>query len=171
MNCVLLIVLLAAFGGMTELPSIIPAPQEITWTSETPGWLQLEAVSGIAAENIEDEISAALDRLNETVGKELPLLPKGSVKFSLGVLPDRIPQRTRHEAYRLEINAKGIVLQAETAHGIHNGLTTLNQLYHPDKGFPCVSILDWPDQMMRGYLCSGYRQGRRIARAICESKT
>ena len=162
MNCVLLVALLAAFGGMTELPSIIPAPQEITWTTETPGWLQLDAVSGIAAEGLENEVSAALDRLNETVGKVLPLMSKGDINLSLGVLPERIPQRTRHEAYRLEINTKGIALQAETAHGIHDGLVTLNELYHPDKGFPCVSILDWPDQMMRGTYVAGIARAEEL---------
>ena len=160
-------VLLVVFSVMVtelteELPALTPIPQEMNWATGGPCWLAATDVTGIATDTNTDAIAAALNRLHESTGKTLPFAAKGNVQLLLEPLPTRLPQRTRKEAYRLTIRPTGIVLEAETLHGIHNGLTSLRALYHPEKGFPCVSILDWPDQMIRGTYVAGIAKAENL---------
>lgn len=141
---------LFAAANAVELPSLMPAPQEMNWTSGEEAWLQVDGLSGMALDDSLTSDMAAIRRLSEKMGILLPEATNGNLKVTRGTLPDSIPAKTRHEAYQLIINVAGITVTSETLHGIHNGLTTLIALLDTEKGFPCVSILDWPDQQMRG---------------------
>ncbi len=150
-----------------ELPKIVPEPQQMQWTSGAEGWLAAAAVTGLTQDNSLASDVAALRRLRENTGLSLPQVEDGNMKIIFADFPGSIPSRTRHESYSLKIDSSGILIAAETAHGVHNGLITLDALYNPEKGFPCVTITDWPDQQLRGTYVSGIaRAEERFAQFV-----
>ncbi len=153
-----LLFLLAMPQAVAAQPLIVPAPQEMHWTSAVDTWLPVEAMQGVSLPEPFAPDSAALDRLRDILVMALPVSDQGNVRLVFTSLGENIPERTRHEAYRLEVNTDGINLEAESAHGLHNGLTTLAALVEPGRGIPCVSIVDWPDQEMRGAYVAGIEQ-------------
>jgi hypothetical protein len=134
-----------------ELPVVVPEPQQMQWTTPIGEvWLAAEALTGILLDKSVVADLAVLRRLNEKTGVSLQSVKDGNMQIVLGALPDFLPARTRHEGYTLKIDPSGVMVAAETEHGIHNAIITLFQLYQKEKGFPCVSITDWPDQQLRG---------------------
>lgn len=137
------------------LPEIVPSPQEISWTSEPETIADANIYTSIS---ISDELQTptwALGQLERALGKPLLQHKEGSIRLIKSSVPASIPVRTRHEAYCLTVTPDGVTIQAETAHGLHNGLTTLASLITRDKRIPCVTISDWPDQEIRGTYVSG----------------
>jgi hypothetical protein len=59
----------------------------------------------------------------------------------------------RDEAYHLNVGKDGILIEAATAHGAFNGLSTLLQMLKLAKGapLPTVDIVDWPDVKLRAF--------------------
>lgn len=135
--------------AVSALPVVKPMPQEISWTSDDEAWLAVDALRGVALPDADAQVSAALERLANALDAPLPVTPTGNLRLELDSLPPSVSERTRHEAYHLAADADGIVITAATSHGLHNGLITLTALADKEKGIPCVTITDWPDQMMR----------------------
>lgn len=120
------------------------------WTSDAECRLAARAVRGVAADAALPANMATLERLSKALHTSPSPTPDGNVRLVLGALPATIPDRTRREAYALVVDGNGATITAETAHGIHHGLISLALLADPEKGIPCVTISDWPDQPMRG---------------------
>ena len=144
----------AAIADDNTLPQIMPAPQSIEWTSGQPDFFDTAALKGVAVPVDAQSVQPGIDYLAKALGLTLIADPKGTLTLTLDALPKSIPSRTRAEAYQLIVKPAGITVVAEKPHGLHNGLITLSEL-STDKGIPCVTILDWPDQVMRGVYVSG----------------
>ncbi len=143
-------------------PIVVPEPQQMQWTSSEEGWVKVNVLKAVALDESLSLDMAALQRLSARTGVSLPLKKNGNFQLLLETLPEGIPARTRPEAYTLTVDESGIVVVAETGHGIHNGLTTLHGLYDPEKGFPCISIIDWPDQQWRGTYVPGISRAEEL---------
>ncbi len=160
-TCLVALILLSGFlldFTAAALPELTPVPQAMRWTSGEDCWLDADALRGVTADAALPANMPALQRLAKGLNASLPAMPDGNVKLLIGVLPDTVPHRTRHEAYTLVVDSDGATITAETAHGIHNGLISLALLADADKGLPCVSITDWPDLQMRGTYVPGIGQ-------------
>lgn len=87
--------------------------------------------------------------LSSYIGSDLPLvidLPeKNAVRFIL----DEVQFTNKPEAYRLEVNLKGVTVTAGTSTGLFYGLQSLLQLI-TSKGIPQVTIEDEPRFAYRG---------------------
>ncbi len=140
------------------LPELTPTPQQMRWTSGAECRLAASAVRGVVVDAALPANMAALERLSKALHTSLSSTPDGNLKLVLGALPATIPDRNRREAYVLEVDSNGATITAETAHGIHHGLISLGLLADPEKGIPCVTISDWPDQQMRGTYVPGVEQ-------------
>lgn len=139
-----------SFPCVATLPQMIPAPQKMEWASGIETWISMESVDSVAAAVAVPAPDAALARLEKKLGRDLPRRADAFLRLVSGALDGDIPARTRKEAYRLTVLPEGIVIAAETAHGLHNGLTSLHALIDVEKGIPCVSVTDWPEQELRG---------------------
>lgn len=151
--------LAAASGGATAaLPALKPAPQEMKWTTGTEAWLAPRTLTGVSAPAEGTVVAAALERLREKLGTPLPEARQGNLRLVLDRLPATVPARSRSEAYRLVVSARGVVITAETPHGLHHGLVSLAGLVDADGRVPCVTILDWPDLPLRGTYVPGIQE-------------
>ncbi len=148
-------VLAAAPAITEELPVLVPAPQRLEWTSGEAAWLKTAALTGVAATGEAKAVEAALDRLRARSGNALTPAPAGNLRLAIGDLPKSIPAKTRHEAYELAVDSGAARITAEAWHGVHNGLVSLAGLVTDDGRIPCVRMLDWPDQKMRGTYVPG----------------
>ena len=66
-----------------------------------------------------------------------------------------VPERCQNEAYRLEISAKGVAIQATSHQGALWARATLAQVLagaKADGKVPCCKIVDWPEFSVRGIL-------------------
>ena len=131
------------------LPVLTPSPQRIYWTGSDAARLDVDRLEGVTLPALDTPVSAALERLGAALGGPLPVTSSGALRLVLASLPSEYPDRTRHEGYRLAVDAQGVVVSAETAYGLHNGLVTLTALIDKERGIPCVTVLDWPDQEVR----------------------
>lgn len=122
------------------------------WT----GW------TGVTLPALDTPVSAALERLGAALGAPLPVTSSGALRLVLAPLPSECPDRTRHEGYRLAVDAQGVVVSAETAHGLHNGLVTLTALIDKERGIPCVTVLDWPDQEVRAVYAGSLEEAESL---------
>ena len=162
-SSVLILALILSAGSFfsvanAALPELTPTPQQMRWTSGAESLLAARAIRGVVIDAALPANMAARDRLSKALHRSLSPTPDGNLKLVLGALPATIPDRNRREAYVLVVDSNGATVTAETAHGIHHGLISLALLADPDKGLPCVTISDWPDQPMRGTYVPGVEQ-------------
>ncbi len=75
---------------------------------------------------------------------------------SMALIIRRQPVPEAHipeEAYQLSVSSKGVVISADTAQGIFNGLQTLRQLIPTgSRKIPTCRISDWPAFKVRGFM-------------------
>lgn len=64
----------------------------------------------------------------------------------------RNPKLAGDEAYKLNVDAKGVRIEAKTSLGLRHGLQTLRQLYTPGKGIRYANITDSPRFAYRGLM-------------------
>jgi hypothetical protein len=67
--------------------------------------------------------------------------------------PASIDKERKDEAYRIEVGTRGISIDALTAHGAFNAVSTLLQMLRLANGapLPAAVIIDWPDVRMRAF--------------------
>lgn len=134
-------------------PSLIPLPQLVGWKN---GDFPLYACKTIVVKN--DELEKEAERLKQylqqkgfkikiakTVNKDEPFI---ELQLDKNFTVPQLPQ----EAYRLNVDPGNIIITANTAHGIFNGIQTLQQLMRDDVMVPSCEILDWPSFSWRGYM-------------------
>lgn len=138
--------------GRQPRPSIIPLPDSVQWSTAQ---FDLEKCSAIVI--TDTSLNREASRLQEMLakkGKMVSILASGSpgthaIELKLGqVAASRQPE----EAYRLDVKQDAIILTANTAHGIFNGLQTLSQLMDDTRSVPGCSITDHPAFKWRGYM-------------------
>lgn len=134
-------------------PSLIPLPQSVGWKS---GDFPLYACKTIVVKD--DELKKEAERLKQY------LQQKGfEIKIAKAVNRDEpfiemqldknftAPQLLQ-EAYRLNVEPGKIIITANTAHGIFNGIQTLQQLMRDGVMVNTCEIVDWPAFSWRGYM-------------------
>ncbi len=134
-------------------PSLTPLPQLVGWKN---GDFPLHACKTIVVKN--DELEKEAERLKQylqqkgfkikiakTVSKDEPFI---EMQLDKNFTAPQLPQ----EAYKLNVEPGKIIITANTAHGIFNGIQTLQQLMRDDVIVPGCEILDWPSFSWRGYM-------------------
>ena len=69
---------------------------------------------------------------------------------SIGVNGDN-----QDQAYTLEVNKNGIIVNATTEKGLFYGKQSVEQLFshYENRGqIPCMNVVDWPDMKYRGWM-------------------
>lgn len=142
--------------------ALIPLPQKVTWGSES---LSLKKCSTIL---INDgslfELALALKNKMNLINPNLEInntkhSDVNTIKLSLQ--PVKAPINAE-EAYELVVNSNGIILNANTKHGLFNGLQTLFQLIQKSQVNTC-KIIDWPSFSWRGFMIDVGRNFQSIA--------
>lgn len=151
MNCMLLSIAFAfvfSHGDTTAAPALIPMPQSVTWTNDQFDLNNCHEIL-IADESLRGEAVRLQKELEMDVGIRLAASGKaGSIFLQPGKV--RAP-RQADEAYRLSVTRDSVVLIANTAHGIFNGIQTLMQLMDGQKLRGC-KITDYPAFAWRGFM-------------------
>ncbi len=121
-------------------PALIPEPKQIEWGK---GGLSLDKGLSVQSSDFPHE-AARLLRLLE----ERHILPARSQRPAFVIRKAEMGK----EAYRLEVNARGILLEAATAQGAFYGIQTFMQLLQPGGPLPFCRIADEPAFSWRGYM-------------------
>ncbi|WP_461489866.1 family 20 glycosylhydrolase [Pontibacter sp. HJ8] len=133
-------------------PAILPAPQQLQWTQ---GAFPLYQVRSIVVQDAALRVEA--ERLKGMLAERglavqvKPSAAAGEPHITLALAKTESPSQAE-EAYTLEVIQEKVQLQANTAHGIFNGLQTLAQLMRDDAYIPGCKVKDWPAFGWRGYM-------------------
>lgn len=133
-------------------PSIIPLPQSLTWSKERFDLGKCNAII-IQGPSLKKE-ALGLQKILNDKGSSIKIVESGTpgpyaIVLKLGAVQAKHQQE---EAYLLWVGNDGIVLTANTAHGIFNGIQTLSQLTEDGPFIRGCSILDYPAYKWRGYM-------------------
>jgi len=128
-----------------DAPALIPQPKSVTWSSGALAVEQLsaEVPSESLRQTLEEFLGSMIGKVSSAPG-ESPLLRLRLVAESLG-----------REGYILNVTDKRVLLDADTEHGLFNGLMTLRQLLRKERGtwqLPLVQIRDEPAFAWRGLM-------------------
>ncbi|WP_276496677.1 family 20 glycosylhydrolase [Pontibacter litorisediminis] len=138
--------------GLQQKPSVLPKPQQLQWKEEA---FPLYKSKTIVVQD--PAVRKEADRLKHMLaGKGLQVQIKdkaapGELHIALTLGKVASPSQAE-EAYTLAVTSDKVQLQANTAHGIFNGLQTLNQLMRDGAFIPGCEIRDWPAFGWRGYM-------------------
>lgn len=137
---------------LQQKPSLIPLPQSLNFTD---GYFPLFDCKSILI-NDYSLFKEGKDLQSELhkKGLDIPLVDKypeneNYIELHLGKID--APQLA-DEAYKLSVTPKKIVITANTAHGVYNGIQTLLQLLEDGSLVTTCEIHDWPAFSWRGYM-------------------
>ncbi|WP_266206227.1 family 20 glycosylhydrolase [Pontibacter kalidii] len=137
---------------LEQKPAILPAPQQLQWTQ---GAFPLYRVRSIVVQDAALRVEAErLKRMLAERGLAVQVKQKaaaGEPHITLALAKTEAPSQVE-EAYALEVTQEKVQLQANTAHGIFNGIQTLSQLMRDGTYIPGNKILDWPAFGWRGFM-------------------
>lgn len=133
-------------------PAILPAPQQLEWTNAVFPLYRTRSivVQDPKLQQEAERLKAMLKERGIAVQLKAKAVPgEPSITLALGTI--KAPQQ-ESEAYTLEVTEDKVQLQANTAHGIFNGLQTLDQLMRDGSFILGSKIQDWPAYEWRGYM-------------------
>lgn len=134
-------------------PAIIPFPQSYT---PTKGVTAIAALKGIQINH------PSLIPEMAFLKKQLPFLQKGNqIHLNLTTV---VTPTGKEEAYELIVQKNKIILNANTSHGIYNGIQTLLQLIDKNGDIQHCVIKDWPAFSWRGHMIDVGRNYMSMAR-------
>ncbi len=137
--------------NLSQQPSLLPLPQKLQWTTEVFPLLACKEIyiknNFVKKEALYLQKRLASLGLPVVVKETKPLGPH--IELSLANI--EAPQ-LKEEAYHLEVSASKILLEANSVHGIFNGLQTLTQLARDGVMINGCEIIDWPAFEWRGYM-------------------
>ena len=133
-------------------PSLIPLPQQAIFTNNYfPFFACKEIVAENPvllneAENLKRQLGekGIIMNVNKAFGITEPVIELEIGKVEAPILEE--------EAYRLSVTQNRILITANTAHGIFNGIQTLLQLMRDGSLVTTCEITDWPAFSWRGYM-------------------
>lgn len=137
---------------LTPKPAIIPQPQQLKWENGLFPVYKCKTIL-ITGDNLYNE-AKQLQQLLSSSGRNVGIAKQITgntpvVELRLGKIgAPHIPE----EAYRLKISSDKILIEANTAHGIFNGIQTLRQLLRDGTIANACDITDWPAFSWRGYM-------------------
>lgn len=141
-------------------PSILPLPQQLKWVE---GYFPLFSCKSILVKNsaFKNEATKLQNQLAakglnaEIVSNQTGADPVIELRFD--------PLQKGEEVYQLEVTANRITLSASTAHGIFNGIQTLDQLMCDGAFVDACEITDWPAFSWRGYMVDAARNYQSVS--------
>lgn len=131
-------------------PALIPEPKELSWGK---GRLQLGNRLSVQSADFPKEAARLRQLLNK---QQLPAAASKPPSFTIRKKP------MGKEAYRLEVSAGGILLEASTAQGAFYGIQTFMQLLR-EGAVPFCRISDEPAFSWRGYMVDVGRNYQSMA--------
>lgn len=130
----------------TITPALLPYPQNVVFSEQS---FLLKEVTVVADEAWKPIIACWLSEMNVSVK------PESRKKIIVRKTDLAEAPVNRHEAYKLTVSAKEIVIDAETEQGVFNAVQTLRQLVTVKKNNQYVSgctMTDWPAFRVRGFM-------------------
>lgn len=135
---------------IVEEPALIPMPQKISWKE---GYFDLYTAKSIfiGAPGLRPE-ALKFQHFLRTKGIEIPIKMRadGQPAIELQLRTLSVPHLEK-EAYTIDISHNGILITANTDHGIFNAFQTFQQLTTGPNVKAC-QIVDWPAFEFRGYM-------------------
>ncbi len=140
-------------------PSILPLPQQLKWGE---GYFPLFNCKSILVKNVAfkgeayklQNLLAAKGLSADIVSIQIAADPVIELRFD--------PLQKGEEMYKLEVTANRITVSGSTAHGIFNGIQTLDQLMRDGSFVDACEIKDWPAFSWRGYMVDAARNYQSI---------
>jgi len=134
----------------SEYPALIPMPRSVQWSGES---FDLSRCKGIVVKGDLKKETAYLQNELKQAEITLPVLQKASSPAGIIILEvtAAVPGANK-EAYQLTVNKNNILLRANTAHGIFNGIQTMLQLTANKQSVQGCDIRDHPAYQWRGYM-------------------
>ncbi|HUC83392.1 MAG TPA: family 20 glycosylhydrolase, partial [Flavisolibacter sp.] len=142
----------AAVNGLQETPSLLPQPQKLQWKGDYFPLYDCRSI--VLKQSSLRKEGQQLQQALQKKGLNLSLQEKkaeGEKAIILQIGKVSSPMLAE-EAYMLDVSENEIVLTANTAHGIFNGIQTLLQLARSGVMVNTCSITDWPSFAWRGYM-------------------
>jgi len=138
--------------GLTARPSLIPKPQQIKWDN---GFFPLYKCHSILVNNntLQNESNQLQQFLQSVTGKAIIVNNSSEESPSIELRISKVnTPLSAGEAYRLKVTPEKILIEANTSHGIFNGIQTLIQLARDKEMIDACEITDWPAFAWRGYM-------------------
>lgn len=148
-----IILLLLTYGQLQALqhPAVIPLPQSVTWTAEQFPLSRCREI--VASEDSLVMQARTLAGILATYGVKAPIKSAATGDYTIQLQLNPVPaDYLQEEAYHLLVTEKRVVVSANTAHGIFNGLQTLYQLITARHTLQGCNITDYPAYRWRGYM-------------------
>lgn len=144
--------------------AIIPKPVSLIVSKETFKLPHAITVSTNDLAGSNAAVSALKSRLTIAAGRTVNVTNEGSAKSTIRVdILKKLDRRLGSEGYRLVVNPKFIIVQANQPSGLYYGIQTLLQLF-PEEieakqelpnvnwSLPCVEVVDYPRLKWRGLM-------------------
>jgi hexosaminidase len=138
--------------GLQEKPSLLPLPRQITWKKSFFPLYKCGSIL-ISQKGLEKEAAFLEETMhsfgwNATIKNEIS---SNEIHIELRIEKDESPVQNE-EAYKLEVSENRILISAKAAHGIFNGIQTLEQLMRDGILVDACEIIDWPAFPWRGFM-------------------
>lgn len=136
---------------LQKQPALLPMPQKIQWKEGTFSLADCRAIV-VSGKEIQKEAAWLQEALNKK-GLDIPVQNQQNGANNIVLQPGRVKApMQQEEAYQLDVTENGVVLTANTPHGLFNGLQTLLQLARDGVMLDACTITDWPAFSWRGYM-------------------
>lgn len=130
-----------------DIPNLLPWPQQIDWTKQAFSGKEISlSLEGNTEQMVTDWLQESNIKVNPTA------------KCILRVkLTDNLPDAAlnQHEAYKLEVSPREIIIEATTEQGVYWAIQTLRQLTEKKGNRSFIAgckITDWPAFRIRGWM-------------------
>ncbi|CAN5437575.1 hypothetical protein BH20BAC1_BH20BAC1_00350 [soil metagenome] len=137
---------------LQQTPALIPLPQDVTFTNN---YFPLFNCKKIVIRN--SVLLKEAEKLKQQLEEKRLMMDiadvadkdKPAIELKIGKVNAPLSEE---EAYHLSVTQNKILITANTAHGIYNGIQTLIQLIRDGSLVTTCEIQDWPAFSWRGYM-------------------
>lgn len=139
--------------GLQQTPSLVPFPQSVSWTNEKFPLYKCKII--LVREPSLMNVAKDLQKIFTKAGREVQIVTQVNqysqpfIELRLGKISSPV---NNEEAYELNVSNEKVMLTANTAHGIFNGIQTMRQLMRDAVFMGGCNIKDWPAFSWRGYM-------------------
>jgi len=153
---------LAITAAADTLP-IIPYPRELRLATGSISQRLFHRI--VVEERAWFQVGSMLQRGMRDRGQSLTVVSTSpDSRPVIRLVREKLQVPTGHaEAYLLGIDARGVVIRAETPAGAYRGIQTLLQLTDAGDRWPFLTIRDWPAFTWRGYMVDVGRNYMSVA--------
>lgn len=162
LGIIAIIVMIGA--GAQASTNILPAPKKADWTG---GAVKMERVRIIVEGNALANEAAMLGEMLKQRG--IDVNDTHQYAISLRIMPVSVPAFSSlykdditRQAYRLQVNDRGVNISGASAAAVFHGLQTFDQLFNEKGECLKVRISDWPDLPTRMLMIDPARQNENF---------